>query len=127
MVRKFGPLAVLALVAAAFADATAPADPARLAPFVTPGGNLTTQLVPNEYIVVLDRNERDVPGASARSGATVIARWETALKGYAVRANAEQLRIIRSDARVAFVEANARATTLVTQTPVPSWGLDRID
>ena len=127
MVRKFGPLAVLVLVAAACSDATAPADPVRLAPFVTPSGDLTTQLVPNEYIVVLDRNERDVPGASVRSGATVIARWETALKGYAVRANAEQLRIIRSDARVAFVEANARATTLVTQTPVPSWGLDRID
>ena len=125
--RKFGKLAVLGIVATACSDASSPAGPSRLAPLVTASGDLTTQLVPNEYIVVLDRNERDVPGASARSGGVVLARWEKALKGYAIRANAEQLGVIRADPRVVFVEPNARASKVATQSPAPSWGLDRID
>lgn len=127
MLRKFGQLAILGMVVAACSDASSPAGPSRLAPLVSASGDLTAQVIPNEYIVVLDEKVSDVSGAATASGAPVIARWEKALKGYAVRANAEQLRTLRADPRVRYVEPNGRATKVATQTPTPSWGLDRID
>jgi subtilisin family serine protease len=84
-------------------------------------------VVPGEYLVVLHENVGDVAGASVASGASVLARWDVALKGYAVRATPEQVRSIRADARVRFVEPNARVSIVATQAPTPSWGLDRID
>jgi subtilisin family serine protease len=94
---------------------------------VDASGDVTAQVIPDEYIVVLDSSVRDVAGAAAQSGAVVLAQWEHALKGFAVRANAGQLRALRADPRVVLVEPNARVSKLVTQTPTPSWGLDRID
>jgi subtilisin family serine protease len=126
-VKRIGQLAVLGLVAAACSDATSPAGPSRLAPYIEARGDLGTQLVPGEYLVVLDDSVRDVPRAAAASGAGVLARWESALKGFAVRASPEQVRAIRADPRVRFVEPNAIATIVATQAPTPSWGLDRID
>jgi subtilisin family serine protease len=120
-------MALLAIAVGACTDATSPGDGARLAPFVSAHADLTTQLVPDEYIVVLRSDVEDVPAAAAASGAAVLARWDKALKGYAVRANAGQLRALRADPRVAFVEPNARVSKIATQSPTPSWGLDRID
>ncbi|MCC6318534.1 MAG: S8 family peptidase [Gemmatimonadaceae bacterium] len=127
MVKKIAQLATLGLVAAACSDGAAPVGPSRLAPYIEPSGDLTAQLVPGEYIVVLNDNVADVAGAAAASGANVIARWEKALKGYAFRGNAEQVRLVRADPRVKSVEPNGRATIVATQSPTPSWGLDRID
>jgi subtilisin family serine protease len=124
---KLGRIAVLGFVLAACTDQSSPVGPSRLAPFVSASGDLTTQVIPDEYIVVLDSSVRDVPAAAAQSGAVVLAQWENALRGYAVRANAGQLRAIRADPRVLFVEPNARVSKLATQSPTPSWGLDRID
>ena len=115
-----------ALMLGACADGNTPSGPSRLAPLVQ-SGDMSTQLVPDEYLVVLRDDVTDVVGASHASGAAVLSQWGTALKGYAVRATAEQVRAIRKDPRVRFVEPNGRAFIVATQSPVPSWGLDRID
>ena len=119
-----------ALVLAACADSTMPAGPSRLAPMLEPTGDLTTQVIPNEYIVVLHDQVGDVAGTAsgaARAGAQVTAQWERALKGFAIRATPEVVRGLRADPRVKFVEANGVMTASGTQAPAPSWGLDRID
>ncbi|MBC7895248.1 MAG: S8 family peptidase [Cytophagaceae bacterium] len=69
----------------------------------------------------------DVAGASATAGVNVTARWEAALKGYAFRGTPEQVRAVREDPRVKFVEPNGIARIVATQSPTPSWGLDRVD
>ena len=119
----------LALVVTMMAcvDASAPVAPSRLAPFLEPRLALTTQLIPDEYVVILNAGEPDVHGAARLSGGQVLATWDKAVKGYGVRANAGQLVAIRNDPRVRFVESNAVVTVVATQSPVPSWGLDRID
>lgn len=127
MVHRYGRIAVLVIIVGACTDQSAPVGPSRLAPLASASGDVTAQVIPDEYIVVLDSSVRDVPGAAAQSGAVVLAQWEHALKGFAVRANAGQLRALRADPRVVLVEPNARVSKLVTQTPTPSWGLDRID
>lgn len=127
MVKRFGRIAILALIVSACTDNSAPVGPSRMAPLVRASGDVSAQVIPDEYIVVLDSSVRDVPGAAAQSGAVVLAHWEHALKGFAVRANAGQLRALRADPRVRLVEPNARVSKTVTQSPTPSWGLDRID
>lgn len=125
--KQTGLWSLAALAVVACSDANSPSGPTRLAPYVESNGDLTSQVVPGEYIVVLNDNVGDVMGASVTSGAEVMATWDKALRGYAVRATAEQLRAIRADARVKFVEPNGRVSITATQSPTPSWGLDRID
>lgn len=125
--KAIGHIAILGLAVVACSDANTPSGPNRLAPYIQANGDLTAQVVPSEYIVVLNDNVSDVTAASAASGASVMARWETALKGYAVRATAEQVNAIRADSRVKYVEPNGVARISATQSPTPSWGLDRID
>ena len=120
---------LLATSLAACADRDVPAGPARLAPYVQPTGDLTTQTLPSEYIVVL-KDVSDVAreaGFAARAGAAVTAQWERTIRGFAMRASAEALRTVRENPQVAFVEPNMVVTAQGTQAPVPSWGLDRID
>lgn len=125
--KQLGMWSLAALSVVACSDANSPSGPTRLAPYVESNGDLTAQVVPGEYIVVLNDNVGDVMGAAVTSGAEVMATWDKALRGYAVRATPEQLRAIRADARVKFVEPNGRVHISATQTPTPSWGLDRID
>lgn len=127
VVRSYSRLVAIAVLAAACADASAPSGPSRLAPLLEPAGNVTSQLIPNEYIVVLNNNVSDVAGAAAESGVPVIVRWENAIKGYLVSASSAEITRIRGDARVKFVEQNGIMTKDATQSPTPSWGLDRID
>lgn len=121
-------LPFLVLVAAACADATSPSGSSRLAPLVGPTMNMGTQLVPGEYIVVLN-DGADVGGqaqkARARGGA-VVAEWAVALRGYAVRGGPELIVELRSDPNVRYVEQVQEYTTQTIQ-PGATWGLDRID
>lgn len=90
--------------------------------------NMGTQLVPGEYIVVLN-DGADVGGqaqkARARGGA-VVAEWAVALRGYAVRGGPELIVELRSDPNVRYVEQVQEYTTQTIQ-PGATWGLDRID
>ncbi|MBC7895249.1 MAG: S8 family peptidase [Cytophagaceae bacterium] len=111
----------------ACADGAAPVGPARLAPYLQPSGDITSAVIPGEYIVVLDDRTPDVSGAASEAashGAHVTERWSSALQGFAMRGDAEALRKVREDPRVKFVEPNQAVSLNVA---AASWGLDRID
>lgn len=129
--RSCASLLVLSIAAGACADAGAPAGPARLAPFIDVSGDITTQIVPNEYIVILrDGARSDLNGAVAEvsaHGGKLIARYDHVFRGYAARLTSDQLTMVRQNPEVLLVQPNGVVTISGTQAPAPSWGLDRID
>ena len=121
--RAFLPF-LLVIVGAACADTTAPSG-ARLAPLVEPSMNMGTQLIPGEYIVVLNDGSdvaEEARGARGQGG-EVVAEWASALRGYAVRGGPNLILALRADPNVQYVEQVQEYTTQA----VGSWGLDRID
>jgi subtilisin family serine protease len=83
------------------------------------------------FIVVLKDGAvgRAAPVAAehaARFGADVTFVYEHALKGYAARIAPGLVGALAADARVAYIERDGMAHTMVTQTGA-TWGLDRID
>jgi subtilisin family serine protease len=130
-VRRTSAVAILALLAAACTDSTAPASRASLAPLVDVPLNFATQPVPNEYIVVLGQGTTDVHAAAARAraaGGAVITEWEHALKGFAMQGGASQLAAVRADPDVAYVEPVQQYSIDATVVQAgATWGLDRID
>jgi subtilisin family serine protease len=119
MKRIFAALPLLAL--AACQDVVSPppaAEPSIPLPAVSVSGG--------GYIVVLKA------GANPRSVAALLGIsprfvYTDAVNGFAARALTEgQLNALRHNPNVAYVEADAPAQLLTTQSPV-TWGLDRID
>ncbi|WP_329195346.1 MULTISPECIES: S8 family peptidase [unclassified Streptomyces] len=86
------------------------------------------------YVVVLKEGATRVPAAAARamaagaaaSGDEVVAVYDTALSGFAVRTTAARASELAADPRVAYVEPDTEFRTSDTQQPAP-WALDRID
>ena len=64
---------------------------------------------------------------TARYGGMATTVWQHALHGFALRGSAETAARIAADPRVAYVQQDQVITTAATQSPTPSWGLDRID
>lgn len=133
MFRKLAALMIAGTVVAGCADSSAPLAPSRLAPYITPAAAVAADVVPDEYLVVLEDGS-DVPREASRAtlrGAKVLAEWESALKGYAVRVNPAGLNALRQSATIRFVTANQVARRQATQGCAPyttcGWGLDRID
>jgi subtilisin family serine protease len=118
----------MVVAAAACADATSPSASSRLAPLMEPSMNMGAQMVPNEFIVVLQDNADVSEGAGrARAGGgEVIAEWRSALRGYAVRGGPSVIAAVRSDPNVQYVEQSQEYSIETTQTNA-TWGLDRID
>jgi subtilisin family serine protease len=81
------------------------------------------QVVAGEYIVTLK------PGANAVSAAGITAKhtYGSALNGFAAKLDGAQLKALQSDPNVAAIEPNQVVSITATQSPVPSWGVDRID
>ncbi|HEY7569315.1 MAG TPA: S8 family serine peptidase [Gemmatimonadaceae bacterium] len=97
-------------------------------------GNVQTELVANEYIVALRTTRVSAAqlGAQAQSmaaaaGAQITAVWGAALNGFAVKADAAALAKIRANPTVEYVAPVQVIRKIATQSPTPSWGLDRID
>jgi subtilisin family serine protease len=86
----------------------------------------------NGFIVTFVDDETD-PGAQARAlttahGGTIRFVYRTALKGFAVTNLSESAAAaLERNPRVLRVEPDAVVSVGGTQSPVPSWGLDRID
>ncbi|MFG1953849.1 proprotein convertase P-domain-containing protein [Micromonospora sp. NPDC048830] len=89
--------------------------------------------VTDSYIVVLDdgvagsavaANARTLVG---RHGGTVERTYQNALRGFEARMSAAQARRLAADPSVKYVQQNHTVTLAGTQSPTPSWGLDRID
>ncbi|HEX6872556.1 MAG TPA: S8 family peptidase [Micromonosporaceae bacterium] len=91
--------------------------------------------VADSYIVVLKPTSqlrtRGVSATAAelvrRHGGTVGPVYRHALTGFEVGASAAVARRLAADPAVAYVEQNSVMTVNGTQSPTPSWGLDRID
>lgn len=89
--------------------------------------------ISGSYIVVL----HDVTAAAdvsasatalaSRYGASVQETWQDALKGFHAYMSASQARKLAADPSVKYVEQDQVYTIQGTQSPTPSWGLDRID
>ncbi|WP_088287761.1 S8 family peptidase [Kineosporia sp. A_224] len=109
------------LLATALATLTvAPAASAATTPTPAPLLKSAGRAVPGQYIVVLKS------GTGRSHGGRVVHSYGTALKGFAARLTAAQLKAVRGDANVAYVAPDAVVTASVTQTGA-TWGLDRID
>ncbi|WP_329100818.1 S8 family peptidase [Micromonospora sp. NBC_01699] len=67
---------------------------------------------------------RDV---ATRAGGRIGHQYSHALRGFEITVNEQAARKIAADPSVAYVEQNHTVSIAGTQTPVPSWGLDRID
>lgn len=120
-----GIAAVLAFAAAAATVPAAAADVQRV--------------IPNQYIVVLDKGL--LPATLARlkldelvqstltlvGGGAVVARYQTALTGFAVRLTAGQAEALSKLPFVKLVEPDQLVSLGATQANPPSYGLDRID
>jgi subtilisin family serine protease len=89
--------------------------------------------IEDRYIVVF---RDDAPAAQrrsarnnamARSGARLHFNYEAALRGFAATMPSESVEGLRRNPNVAFIEADYVVELAQTQSPTPSWGLDRID
>jgi hypothetical protein len=123
-------LAACSDVSGPHAAAPAPerGEPALLS---TPSGDSGPERIPGQYIVAFKQDVRDVPGlarrlAAAHGGATQFI-YEHALKGFAVRIPDAAAAALARNPNVAFVEQDQVIRIVATQSPTPSWGLDRID
>ncbi|MEV4416326.1 S8 family serine peptidase [Catellatospora sp. NPDC049609] len=93
----------------------------------------TAAVVPDSYLVVLkDTVSRDAVTAkaeqlSARFGGRTGHTYRHAVRGFEVSMPQAAARRLAADPAVAYVQANGIHTATGTQSPTPSWGLDRID
>src|SRR5215470_10787644 len=87
--------------------------------------------IKDSYIVVYKPGVASVDDLTAstanRYGARVAVTYRHALRGFAGTMSETAARRLAADPAVAYVEQNATVSVSETQTPVPSWGLDRID
>ncbi len=94
----------------------------------TPGQGPPEDVIPGQYIVVLEEGVRD-PTAVAREhaqshSAQVRQTYQHALKGYAARIPESRLDEVRADRRVEYVE---RDQTAYAEAQTLPWGIDKID
>jgi subtilisin family serine protease len=91
--------------------------------------------MPGSYLVTLKDTATQRSGGvsdvaqklAARHGGTVSIVYTAALKGFAIRTSEPAARRLAGDPAVKFVEQDGWMSTAGTQSPTPSWGLDRID
>lgn len=120
-------VATLAMMAAA-----TPAMAAEPAGTIRNAGGATA--VADSYIVVFKdsavgrgRVAEAAQKVASRHGGAVARTYTAALRGFEVKAKAKAAARIAADPAVAWVEQNHTVSITGTQSPTPSWGLDRID
>src|SRR5215831_17534634 len=92
-----------------------------------------TNPVPNRYIVVLnDSTQGDQVSPVAADmvrvhPGTIHHTYRYAIKGFSIEMPEAAAIALSQDPRVDFVEQDGYARLATTQSPTPSWGLDRID
>ena len=126
--RKYAVLGSVVLAVAACQDSTSPAPT-----MVVPGRvNAALNAVRNDYIVTFRDDEADPEGQAnglvKAHGGLLRHVYRYALKGFAV-ANLSEAAVaaLQRNPHVARIERDGIVTVDGTQTPAPSWGLDRID
>ena len=125
----------LAFFATACVDepSTAPRQPPNAAAPVL----AVAQPIPDRYIVTLKPSAAsaasEAASVNAAAGGQLVYVYEDALRGFAAELSPTQLEALRRDGRVQSIEPD-QVVSIVdgagssgTQSPVPSWGLDRVD
>ncbi|MBB6036898.1 S8 family serine peptidase [Phytomonospora endophytica] len=131
MRRGWSGLALLGTALAAAAAFTTPAFAAPTEGTVLYAGESTA--ISGSYIVVFEDGAAvDGVGAAAQDlaaeyGGTVTETYRNALRGFAASMSAADAARLAADPQVAYVQADRVVSLAGTQSPVPSWGLDRID
>ena len=128
--RAAAVLATASLVVTGLAGSAHAAAADETAPLLLAG---TPAAVEGSYLVVLDAEPAAQRGAGSRAaekarglGARVLHTYDTAVAGYAAQLSPGQLKKVREDPAVAYVEADQVVSVSDTQSPV-TWGLDRTD
>ncbi|HEY0637900.1 MAG TPA: S8 family serine peptidase [Pseudonocardiaceae bacterium] len=90
--------------------------------------------IKDSYIVVFKDNGLSAQGVdslvdslAAEHNATVQHQYTAALRGFAGTMSEAAAKKLAADPAVEYVSANRTVTLAATQSPTPSWGLDRID
>ncbi len=122
-----GVVAAVALTTSVAQTAQAASDSPKLAPMTAVD---SAKAIDGSYIVVLKDGTTSSQTAQAAdraeaAGAKVDKEY-LALKGYAAELDADQLKKVRQDPAVAYVEQDQKVTVNTTQSGA-TWGLDRID
>jgi subtilisin family serine protease len=119
-------VAVSAMIAAA--ALSVPAAASAQTDLVRPAGG---DGIAGSYVVVFKPQTgiaaTTASALTARYGGTATSVWQHALHGFALRGSAETAAKIAGDQRVAYVQQDEVIKIATTQSPTPSWGLDRID
>ena len=91
-------------------------------------------VVSGSYVVVFKDSavpknnvRKNVDRLSTRYRASVRFRYADALRGFSARMSEAQARRLATDPSVDYVEQDRMMSIAATQSPTPSWGLDRID
>lgn len=102
-----------------------------------PEGKILSANTPNavdgSYIVVLNDDMGTASVSTAATelageyGANVSTTYDTVLDGFTVKADEAEAKRLAADPSVDYVVQNQRVRATETQSPTPSWGLDRID
>ena len=129
MFRKYVAIPFAAL---AFAACSESSEPTGMTP-VNPPASLVGQAIPNRYIVVF-KNSLAAAAVSGEAQRLVGAEkgnlhftYEHSIHGFAAELSAAAVQRLKQNPNVAYVEQDRVVTILATQSPTPSWGLDRID
>ncbi|HEV8365527.1 MAG TPA: S8 family serine peptidase [Gemmatimonadaceae bacterium] len=126
-------LALLFAIACYDEPSTAPSVIATVGPTLLAVG----QAIPDRYIVTLKPSAvsaaSEAASVNAAAGGQLVYVYEHALRGFAAELSPVQLEALRRDGRVQSIEPD-QVVSIVdgagssgTQSPVPSWGLDRVD
>jgi subtilisin family serine protease len=125
---------ITVVCALAFATLFAVAGHAGAAADPSPNGTVerVADPIPGQYIVTLKTSDPAAvaPVAKVLAGGHhghVLDVYSHALHGFAVAMTDADAQALAADPSVASVEENAVVTIDTTETPTPSWGLDRID
>ena len=126
--QRYAAIGAVLLTVAACQDATSPRPIAGPPPAV----NAAQGAADGDYIVVF-RNDESNPGGLADAlvkshGGRLTHVYRNALKGFAVQnLPVAAVEALRRNPRIELVEPDGIITIDETQSPTPSWGLDRID
>lgn len=85
----------------------------------------------DSYIIVFKDNvtniDDEINQASKKYGLNIRYKYKNAIKGFSAKLPAGALNGLMNNPNIDFIEQDQIMSTNVTQTSVPSWGLDRID
>ncbi len=85
----------------------------------------------NSYIIVFKETvtnvDEEIDQAAKKFGFRVGFKYKNAIKGFSAKLPDAALNGLRNNPNIALIEQDQLISSNTTQTPVPSWGLDRID